>query len=499
MAKRNVFDLSHDNKLTCNMGELVPAMCEEVYPGEKWRIRSDALTRFLAMKAPIFHDVDVFLHFWYVPTRLVHDNWEKFITGGKNGQDDTVIPTIKSPAETGYGAGTLWDYLGCPTGVPEFETLAYPFRVYNLIYNEFYMDEDLQDEATLSLGDGLDTTTNTTLLKRCWQRDYFTKARPFEQKGPQVKIPLGTVAPVSISASTDNFQLIRDTNSEPGTVFLGANSNDLVLGGTNSGSQTGTHYYGGLKGSADLSNATSATINELRLRTKLQEWFEINMIAGSRYVEQTLSMFGVKTGDARLQRPEFIGAVRSPVFVSEVLQNSETSDDSPLGNMAGHAFSASSSRPLSYYFPEHGYVMCLLSIMPKTGYFQGSPRKWNRRTRFDFAWPLFSNLGYQAIENKEVFAQGTDDDAGIFGYTGRYDELRSIPNEVHGDFKGTLDYWHMARKFTELPVLNEEFVEADPTKRIFATQGYSQQCLVKVNFNITAIRPFPKRSIPGFN
>lgn len=502
MSKKNVFDLSHDNKFSCNMGELVPAMCLEVYPGEKYKIKSSSLIRFLAMKAPMFHDVSAYLHFWYVPTRLVHENWEKFITGGKDGRDDTVIPTIKAP-EGGYGPGTLWDYLNCVTDISGFETLAYPFRVYNLIFNEIYRDEDLQDEVPNSLGDGLDTTTNTTLLKRCWQRDYFTKARPFLQKGPEVKIPLGTKAPI---VGQLGFSGISSGVRIP--IALGNNGSAATVHSFKNGSQIG-NISGILADNtgeniinpayADLTNATSASIDELNLRLKLQEWFQTNMIAGSRYVEQVYSMFGAKTGDARLQLPEFIGGFKSPVFVSEVLQNSETTNDSPLGNMAGHGFSAGVSRDLIHYCPEHGYIMALFSIMPKTCYFQGSPRKWNRRTRFDFAWPLFSTLGYQGIENKEIYAQGTDDDSGIFGYTGRYDEIRSEPNEIHGDFKTNLDYWHMARKFSELPVLNEEFVEADPTKRIFATQGYSRHCLCKVDFKIFGLRPFPKRNIPGIN
>lgn len=496
--KKNYFNLNHDNKFTCSMGDLVPVYIRECYPGETYEIQVSSLIRLMALQAPIYHDVNIYCHFFFVPTRLVFDKWEDFITGGKDGNDTTEIPVVRAP-EGGYPVHSLWDYIGAPTEISNFEVLALPFRAYNLIYNEIYRDEDLQDEVVISKEPGLDTTTNMQLLKRCWQKDYFTKARPFEQKGNPVKMPLGGSAPVILDNTKNQFLRDRNGNKPSGNMTMQAQASS----GEIFAQSTSTFFNIDPNGSllTDLSEAEAPDISELRFRLKLQEWFETNMIAGSRYVEQTLAMFGAKTGDARLQIPEFIGGVKSPLLVSEVLQNSETTEDSPLGNMAGHAFSAGRSRKITKWCPEHGYILGLFSILPQTAYMQGSPRFLNRKNRFDFMWPMFANLSYQEILNKEIYAQGTDDDDGIFGFTGRYDELRSTPNEVHGEFKKSLKYWHMARLFNNLPVLNEEFVEADPTKRIYATPGSEQNpidyhCICRLHFDEFAIRPIPKISIP---
>ena len=527
-AKRNVFDLTHERKFTCNMGDLVPVLCEEVVPGDKWFFKSDAVVRLTPLLAPIMHQVDVFIHFFYVPTRLTHDNWEKFITGGEDGKDNTVVPTVKAPSG-GYGNGTLWDFIGCATGITGEESLAYPFRAYNIIWNDWYRDETLQTPATVSKADGLDTTTNMTLLKRCWKKDMFTNALPWPQRGDAVNLPLGTSAPVSVSGlkiygngkslgltdGSTNYGAKYSTGAPgliPNTNAYNVNNGSGVSGGSAPGdnkaigittNKTNSGITGEGTGVADLTNATAATINSIRQAFQLQRWFEINAISGARYVEQILAHFHVKTGDARLQRSEFIGGFRSPIVISEVVQQSET-NTTPQGTLTGHAFSANRSRLLKYFFPEHGYLIGLLSVMPKPSYQQGMRRMFNRRSRYDWYWPVFSHLGNQEIKNKEIYCQGDSVvdghgeiiDEKPFGFTGRYDEYRYIPSTVHGEFKSTLNFWHLGRIFNNLPTLNSNFVTCDPAKRPFAVQN-TDVCEIQILNQITAIRPMPRKGRPG--
>ena len=500
---RNLFDLSHEKKLTCSMGYLVPIMCEEILPGDKFKVNTDILVRLAPMLAPIMQNINVYTHYFFVPNRLLWDKWEDFITGGADGSDASVPPTIEITNAT---TSSLADYLGIPTGITNaLAVSALPFRAYNLVYNEWYRDENLQEPVTISLASGADTTTNTTLLRRCWQRDYFTNALPFQQRGDAVRLPLGNSAPLKtynvletgeVGARSGNFVVQGGDNvlglaSKSSSSFDPAdNFNEATPAYTNFGG----HYWLG----ADLSDATAATINDIRQAFQVQRWLEKNARAGARYVETILSHFNVRSSDARLQRPEYLGGGKSPIMISEVLQSSaDDNQPTPLATMAGHGVSAQRSHQFKKFFEEHGFVIGLLSIMPRSGYFQGLARMWNRATRYDYYWPVFSHLGEDAVYNRELFAQGTDDDSGVFGFQPRYQEYRRRYGTVHGDFRSSLKFWHLAREFESLPQLNAEFIECNPDTRIFAVQE-GDHFWVELRNNISALRPIPVHGTPGF-
>lgn len=516
--KRNKFKgLSHEHKFTCQMGQLVPFYLEDIVPGDTFKVNSDILTRITPLLAPIMHRVDVQTFYFFVPYRLLQDNFEEYITKGFQGTSIIPPPRIASPdvsaddAVGGWKVGSLADHLGFPTDVPRMSVSAYPFRAYAKIYNEYFRSEFLQDEIALSLDDGTDTETNTTLLNKCWEKDYFTAALPSQQLGNPATIPLGVTAPVvGTGAALGTVGTVNGTEgvltagsgaaSSPGFLFASPYQGVMSQG---IGVSTNSENSGLV---ADISNVSAVTVTMLRAAFAAQLWMERNMRAGVRYIEFILSHFGVRSSDARLQRAEFLGGSRTPLLISEVLQTSSTDATSPQGNMAGHGISARRTHGFTKSFEEYGLVMGLYCVMPRTGYQQGLARQWNKNTAFDWYMPEFAHLSEQAILESEIYAQADDASTEVngveitnntvFGYTPIYDEYRKRYSVVHGQFKDTLDYWTMQRIFDAPPVLNDEFVVADPTERVNVVTG-EDNLLVDVWHDVTAIRPIPKRGYPG--
>lgn len=506
--KRNVFDLSHPVKTTLDMGQLVPVMCEQVFPGDVWRMNTDAVVRAAPMLAPIMHKVDLFTHTFFVPNRLLWGDWENFITGGKDGNDASVKPTIKF--ENGVAEGSLGDHLGFPTGVENSEFDALPFRAYAKIYNDWFRPENLEEEIPMAETSDVDDVTNTDLQRRCWSKDYFTNALPWPQRGDPVFLPLGTQAPVVGNGSVMYF---TDGTNASWLNGYNVNDNHLLTSSNLPANPTlgtfalsGGDYANGALGlttdptksglQADLSSATAITVDALRTAIQTQQWAYLAARAGYRYIEWVQAFFGQKSSDARLQRSEYLGGGRSPIMISEVLQTSSTDNTSPQGNMSGHGITASRSHTWTKNFEEHGIVITLMSIMPKAGYFQGLDRQWTYKTRYDFPNPIFSHLGEQAVMNSELYYEGSEVTPEVFGYSPRFQEVRYKQGKVHGAFRSSLKFWHLDRDFAEQQVLNADFVKCNPSKRVFAVES-EPGFLAYLNHNIKAVRPFPKYGNPG--
>lgn len=476
--KRAKHSLSHYKLLSCDMGELVPVGLVEVLPGDTFQQATSLLLRVSPLLAPVMHPVHVRIHHWFVPHRLVWDDFEPFITGGPDGFDESVFPTITldwtagSPP-TGSGiVGGLADYLGCPPENDGLEVSALPFRAYNLIFNEWYRDQDLVTALDISTDSGADATTSTDLQNVAWEKDYFTSSRPWTQKGPEVTLPLGGTAPVTgLGKVTTTFPQgpgnVRETDGTGTVSYTSAASIDNSAANNQVWIEEDPNNTGFPNVRVDLANATAASINDLRLAFALQRYEEARARYGSRYTEY-LRYLGVRSSDARLQRPEYLGGGKQTIQFSEVLQTAEGSD--PVGEMRGHGISAVRSRRYRRFFEEHGYVISLLSVRPRTMYVQGLHRTWNRRTKEDFWQRELQHIGQQAILNKELYVPHASPED-TFGYQDRYDEYRRMESGVSGEFRtSTLDYWHMARIFASDPALNSSFVSSVPTKRINAVE-----------------------------
>lgn len=460
--KRSKFSLSHTKLLSGDMGELLPCGMVEVLPGDTVQQATSILLRAAPLLSPVFHNVDVRVHHWFVPFRLIWNDWENFITGGPDGNNASVFPTITIGGGSGAAIGSLADYLGVPTGIDNLEVSALPFRAYAFIFNEFYRDQDLQTPLTIDLTDGADITTSTALQNVGWEKDYFTSARPWEQKGPSITIPLGDAAPVVSTGVGVDFQALSGGNigaltySTTTTPRLLTNPNLTAGESVKFGPNTGLE--------ADLTGASAVTVNLLREAFALQRFEEARARYGSRYTEY-LRYLGVRSGDARLQRPEYLGGGRQNIQFSEVLQTAEGTD--PVGTLRGHGIAGLRSNRYRRFFEEHGLVLSLMSVRPKTIYMQGLFRTWNRRTKEDFWQKELQHIGQQQVLNKEIDASHAAPN-GTFGYQDRYDEYRRMESSVAGEFRTVLDFWHMARDFTTDPALNADFVECVPTDRNFA-------------------------------
>lgn len=475
--KRSKFSLSHYKLLSCDMGELVPIGLTEVLPGDTVQQATSLLVRVSPLLAPVMHPVHVRVHHWFVPHRIVWDDWEDFITGGPDGDDDSAFPTITFGGGSGAAVGSLADYLGVVPGVDNIEVSALPFRGYALIWNEWYRDQDLQTALTISKASGADVTTSTALQRVAWEKDYFTSARPWAQKGPDITLPLGTSATVKTSSShlvtgaADGLLMRTTAGALPGSAAaVGVNTTGNFYASNTAGpAQSVGMYPSNLY--ADLSGATAATINQLREAFALQRYAENRARYGSRFTEY-LAFLGVRSSDARLQRPEYLGGGRQVIQFSEVLQTAPTTDGDDqfgVGNLKGHGIGAVRSNRYRKFFEEHGYIYSFVSVKPKTMYAQGLSRTWNRRIKEDFWQRELQHIGQQEILNKELYAAHATPD-GTFGYQDRYDEYRRAESGIAGSFRNTLDYWHYARIFGSAPALNAAFIQSEPTKRVNAEQ-----------------------------
>ncbi|QCQ84937.1 major capsid protein [Blackfly microvirus SF02] len=473
--KRSKFNLGYTKLLTLNMGNLVPVGLLEVLPGDSIQMSTAALVRASPLVAPIMHPVDVRIHHWFVPNRLVwngqgSNGWEGFITGGTDGLAAPTMPT-RTPGNSA-AVGSLADYMGVPTGVGNVEINGLPFRGYQYIWNEWYRDQDLQAQAVWSGGNGPDALTNTTLQSICWEKDYYTSARPWEQKGPAITIPIGSSAPVNILEGSSGRTVVR-----PGSG--GANPLNVVEPGS-AGAE--------LKWQADLTTASGITVNALRQSLALQRFEEARARYGSRYPEY-LAFLGIKSSDGRLDRPEFLGGGRQRIQFSEVLQTAADGGGTPtpVGTLRGHGITAMRSNRFRRFFEEHGYIHTLMSVRPKTIYMNGLPRHFQRKVKTDYWQRELEHIGQQQVLLNEVFMSGGAAGKAVFGYSDRYDEYRRSESQVSGEFRTISNFWHMARDFASAPALNSSFVACVPTTRPFAVTS-AHQLMVQCKHSIVARR-----------
>lgn len=557
--QRSVFDRSHDYKTTLDSGYLIPFFVDEVLPGDTFKLRVNAFVRMNTLISPFMDNVFMDTFFFFVPTRLVWDNWQRFCGEQKNPGDSTdfLIPSL-SGTNT-FTNGTIFDYMGLPTGVsldPANTPInALPFRAYNLIYNEWFRDENLIESIPVLTTDGPDPVSNYTLRKRAKRHDYFTSALPWPQKGPSVEVGLSGNAPVKGFDKSTNWVFGSPNGSNPAgfVAGIGSNYNGLddnislrgwinqemftsggdgsVLQFENLGSwgnqlltvqdpndQSNYHPISGIFGKefsftgaltpstpnsvyADLSGVNAITINDLRQAFQIQKFYEKWARGGSRYTETLRVMFNVISPDARLQRPEYLGGTHSRVNVVPTAQTSSTDSVSPQSNLSAFGVLGDSAHGFNKSFVEHGYVIGLCCLRADITYQQGLNRMWSRRQLFDFYWPTLAHLGEQVVYNREIYTQGTADDNGVFGYQERYAEYRYKPSMITGKLRSTdaqtLDVWHLAQKFDTLPKLNQDFIEENPPiDRVIAVRD-EPQFFADFWFDLKTSRPMPVYSVPG--
>lgn len=483
---RSVHDLSYSKLFTADMGYLYIAQCDEVVPGDVWTQSVEAVCRMFPLVAPVLHQIELKFESFFVPYRLLWDGWEDYITGGPDGEDDSEIPTWAGTSATS-DYGSIWENMGFPLQIDisdDFEPIAFPRTAYNLIYNQYYRDNTLQTEIALD---------NEELLLRNWEKDYFTSALPFQQRGIAPSLPISGIIDTSAVWAINDFGW--DAGSFPIHVY--DHLQDGFLINDTNGQTNAFNTFNKNTVSVDLSGATTFNVSDLRLAFQIQKWMERNARVGARYVEWLKGRFGVSPRDDRLQRAEIIGSFKAPIIISEVLQTSNNSaDNGPQGSMAGHGITVADGFLGKYHAQEFGLIMTLVSIMPKPMYnSEGINRQWIKQTRYDFYQPEFANLSEQAIYAGEIWAQGTGNDA-VFGFQGRWDEMRYKPNIVTGLLRDTLNYWHLARDFSSLPELNSDFIECNARKDIFAVQN-EPGFILHIGNNIKAIRPIPALNEPG--
>lgn len=529
---RSRFEMTPFRHLTTmNAGKLVPVFVEECLPGANYNLDVSELVRMSTPIHPVMDDCYLDTYFFFVPMRLVWENWEEFMGENKTSYWDKSMPTYTIPqlviGSTPVEKGSIADYIGIPTDVSNLSVNALPFRAYALIWNEWFRDENNIPplDIDISSSDVTYSSIENGYFQTCARggalapvvkfRDYFTTSLPEPQRGADVMLPIGEYAPVITMngiESTPSGYALKWVNTSGNSSFAEnpipviSNTGNTVAG-LNPGDVTATSI--GLTPSnlfADLSNATAATINELRMAIALQSFYEASARYGSRYTELLRGHFGVTSPDARLQRPEYLGGKRTKINMQQVLQTSATNDVSPQGNTAAFSLTADYDKSFRYATVEHGYIIGVCCIRTKQTYQYGIERLWSRKDMTDFYFPEFAHIGEQPVLNKEIYAQGTDEDEEVFGYQEAWAEYRQKSSRISGAYRSnyaqTLDSWHYAEKLTSLPVLGEQFVIQSGTvidRTLAVTSEVEDQFLCDFTFNMTCVLPLPMYSIPGFS
>lgn len=527
---RSSFNRSHGYKTTFDSGYLIPFYIDEALPGDTFNLQANLFGRLATPIVPFMDNAVMSTFYFAVPYRLVWEHFQNFMGEKLNPGDSTsyLVPTITCPAG-GWSVGSLSDYFGLPTGVASLSGISSLWhRAYNLIWNEWFRDQNLQNSVSVPTGDGPDADTNFVLLKRGKRHDYFTSCLPWPQKGPGVQLPLGTSAPLA-GGTLSNIPVYGTGKSlgfTNGTTNYGTlhSSNGLYLGtghynqNLNASPSLGTaptadkslgivtSGVSGLKADltglyADLTNATAATINSLRQAFQMQHLYERDARGGSRYIEIIRSHFSVQSPDARLQRPEYLGGSTSKIAINPVMQTSSTDATSPQGHLSAYGLVSDGHHGFTKSFTEHTLLIGLVCVTADLTYQQGIPRMFSRSTRFDFYWPSLAHLGEQPVYNREIYANGSASDGQVFGYQERWAEYRHFPSQITGKFRSTyaqtLDCWHLSQKFTSLPTLNSTFIEESPPFSRVIAVNTEPQFLFDSYIQLQCARPMPVYSVPG--
>ena len=503
---RSAFDRSHGYKTTFDGGLLIPIYVDEALPGDTFKHRMTAFARLATPIYPFMDNLRLTTFFFAVPNRLLWDNWEKFNGAQDNPGDSTdyLLPEIVSDSSE-HVTGSIYDYMGLPVGINAYHHSALPLRAYNLIWNEWFRDQNLQNSVNVPKGDGPDSAASYNLLRRGKRHDYFTSCLPFAQKGDPVELPLGQEAIVTTQADTLGIPNVYSATSQTAHDLRSPGGNSPVDLRADPATEPDNYLY------ADLSNATAATINQIRQAFQIQKLLERDARGGTRYIELVKSHFGVTSPDARHQRPELLSVHSTPIHINPIAQTSSTDATTPQGNLAAIGTAGVQGHGYTKSFTEHCTIIGLISCQADLSYQQGLNRMWSRRTRYDFYWPALAHIGEQAVLNKEIYVQGDaviDGNSNIvdnqpFGYNERFAEYRYFPSIISGRFKsmetdGTpLDAWHLSQDFQSLPLLNDTFIQDNPPiDRVIAVQT-EPHLLFDSYHSLRCVRPMPLYGVPG--
>lgn len=525
---RSTFDRSHSVKLSFNVGDVIPFYVDEVLPGDTFKVKTSKVVRMQPLVTPIMDNIYLDTYFFFVPNRLTWSHWREF--NGENTKSAWIptteyeVPQLTAP-EGGWSVGTLADYFGVPTGVPGLSVNAMPFRAYALIMNEWFRDQNLMDPLNIPVDDATVAGVNTGVyvtdvakgglpFKAAKYHDYFTSCLPAPQKGPDVTIPIADPGNLPVvpmpdtvpGGSAKGSMHFSSATIDPGTratMYLNPDGYLYLHSDSDSGSSIGNAVPDNLWALWN-GNAAAASINQLRMAFQIQKMYEKDARGGTRYIEILKSHFGVTSPDARLQRPEYLGGNRIPVNINQIVQQSQTTDQSPQGNPVGLSMTTDSHHDFKKSFVEHGFVIGVMVARYDHTYQQGLERFWSRKSRFDYYWPVFANIGEQAVKNKEIFAQGTAEDDEVFGYQEAWADYRYKPSRVAGEMRSqyaqSLDVWHLADDYEQLPALSDEWVREDSAvidRVLSVTSRNSNQMWADIYIQNRTTRPMPMYSIPG--